>query len=204
MTASFTDELTALIPFLTAKERAELDKLLTAGAPVWAPMVNETDPTIPSPQAQAYDSDADILFYGGAAGGGKTDLIIGCALTRHRNSLILRREHRQHKGTIRRTQELVGSRDGFNSQDSVWKLPHGKYIEFGSCKDPGDEIGYQGRPHDLIAFDEITHFLESQFRFLQGWLRTTVEGQRCRIICAGNPPTSSEGDWVRAYLGAMA
>jgi len=52
-----------------------------------------------------------------------------------------------------------------------------------------------------FSFDEITHFLESQFRFLIGWLRTTVPGQRCRVICSGNPPTDAEGDWIIQYWG---
>lgn len=74
-------------------------------------------------------------------------------------------------------------------------------IEFGSCPNLGDEIVHQGIPHDFIGFDEITHFLEAQFRFLIGWNRTTKEGQRCRIVCAGNPPTDSDGEWVKKFWG---
>ena len=46
------------------------------------------------------------------------------------------------------------------------------------------------------CFDEITHFSRSQYRYLTLWLRSTIPGQRCRIICTGNPPTTSEGWWV--------
>jgi hypothetical protein len=35
------------------------------------------------PQTEAYFCEADELFYGGQAGGGKTDLLIGLALTAH-------------------------------------------------------------------------------------------------------------------------
>jgi hypothetical protein len=35
----------------------------------------------PGPQAQAFACEADELFYGGQAGGGKTDLGLGLALT---------------------------------------------------------------------------------------------------------------------------
>ena len=84
-----------------------------------------------------------------------------------------------------------------------WSAGHfkttGPEIEFGSCSNVGDEIKYQGRPHDFIGFDEITHFNESQFRFLCGWLRTTKPGQRCRVICAGKPPTDENGRWVIQY-----
>ena len=45
----------------------------------------------PGPQAQAFLCEADELFYGGEAGGGKTDLGIGLALSAHKRSLLLRR-----------------------------------------------------------------------------------------------------------------
>src|SRR6266540_2626307 len=44
------------------------------------------------PQRLAYDAMADITGYGGAAGGGKSLLEIGLAVTRHRRSIIFRRE----------------------------------------------------------------------------------------------------------------
>jgi hypothetical protein len=38
----------------------------------------------PGPQTMAYESKADIVGYGGAAGGGKTDLACGSIITRTR------------------------------------------------------------------------------------------------------------------------
>ena len=43
----------------------------------------------PGPQTQAFLCEADELFYGGEAGGGKTDLGIGLALTAHRRAPLL-------------------------------------------------------------------------------------------------------------------
>lgn len=51
------------------------------------------------------------------------------------------------------------------------------------------------------CFDEIPDFTESQYKFIIGWLRTTFPGQRCRIVAAGNPPTTAEGLWVIDYWG---
>jgi hypothetical protein len=39
------------------------------------------------------------------------------------------------------------------------------------------------------------------FRFVTGWNRSTEPGQRCRVVCTGNPPCSAEGDWVIGYWG---
>src|SRR3954463_4516947 len=45
----------------------------------------------PGPQTEAFNSLADELYYGGQAGGGKSDLGIGAGITSHEYSLILRR-----------------------------------------------------------------------------------------------------------------
>jgi len=186
------DRRAEFIKTLTEEQRVELSEFFIKEQPVWNPL--------PGPQEMALQSTADIMFYGGAAGGGKTDMLIGTALIDHHKSIIFRREATQLTGIIDRMTELLGGRDGFNGQDKIWRLPE-RQVEFGSVPNPGDETRYQGRPHDLIGFDEISNFLEAQFRFLMGWLRTVKSNQRCRVICAGNPPTNSDGDWVRTYWG---
>lgn len=147
----------------------------------------------------AYHSTADIIGYGGAAGGGKTDLACGKALTQHQKVLVLRREATQLTGIIDRFQELIGSRDGYNGADRIWRLP-GKQIEFGSTPNVDDWNKYQGRPHDLLIFDEAANFLESQVRALLGWLRSVDPKQRCQALLTFNPPTNAEGRWIVAFF----
>jgi hypothetical protein len=148
------------------------------------------------PQQLAYDSPADEVFFGGAAGCGKTDLLLGLALTRHRRSILFRREYPQLKAIIDRSREIVGGRGRFSGQGLTWRTDDGRQLEFGAVQHEPDKEKYQGRPHDLKAFDELAHFTKSQFQFLIGWTRTTVPGQRCRVVAAGNPPTTPEGRWV--------
>ena len=155
---------------------------------------------LPGPQNDAYKSKADIVFYGGAAGGGKTDLLIGVAHTQHKKSIIFRREYPQLKAIIDRTVELLADAGKFNKSTMVWTLEDGRNIEFGAVQHIGDERKYQGRPHDLKAFDEITHFTEMQFRTLCGWLRSADNKQRCRVIATGNPPTDSDGEWILRFF----
>lgn len=151
------------------------------------------------PQRMAYESTADIIGYGGAAGGGKTDLACGKSLTQHQKVLVLRREATQLTGIIDRFQELIGSRDGYNGSDRIWRLS-GKQIEFGSTPNVDDWNKYQGRPHDLVIFDEAANFLESQVRALLGWLRSVDPKQRCQALLTFNPPTSAEGRWITAFF----
>ena len=190
--APSTAEMLELIKALPAEAKRELDKVLLAGgAPIWVPQ--------DGPQLSAYHSPADIVFYGGSAGGGKTDLLLGLSLTVQEHSIIFRREAVQLVGIEERMAKILGSRKGYNSQDGVWRLPGKRILELGSVKEPGDWIKYQGRPHDAKLFDEICHFTELQFRTLIGWLRTDNPKVRQRVVCAGNPPTEPEGEWVKRF-----
>jgi hypothetical protein len=186
-----TNEIRELLPYMTPEERAQVNAILSRDKAVWRPL--------PGPQTMAYETQADIIGYGGAAGGGKSDLACGKALTQHEKVMILRREATQLSGIIDRMTTLLGTRDGYNGQEKIWRLP-GRQIEFGSVPHLGDETKYQGRPHDLLVFDEAANFLEFQIRFLLGWLRTTNPKQRCQALLTFNPPTSTEGQWVLSFF----
>jgi hypothetical protein len=73
-------------------------------------------PWIPNagPQTQAYFHPAKVLLYGGAGGGGKTDLSIGLAYTAHERSLMLRRKYADLGGLLDRAKQIHGSTNGFN------------------------------------------------------------------------------------------
>lgn len=140
---------------------------------------------------------ADELLYGGAGGGGKSDLLCGLALTKHKRSLIMRRQYTDLGAIIERAIEINGTRKGFNgAPPPKLRTDDGRLVEFGAAKSPGDEQSWQGQPHDNLSIDEITQFLESQIRMLMGWVRSTVPGQRCRTVFATNPPVSTDGDWI--------
>src|SRR6266481_1499150 len=149
----------------------------------------------PGAQARAYGCEADELFYGGQAGGGKTDLGLGLALTAHKRSLILRRINKDAVKLVERVAQILGHRDGYNGQLQRWKLGD-RLIEFAGCEHDDDKHRFKGDPHDLIYFDEGTDFLQSQYRFIIGWNRNTNPHQRCRVVVGSNPPTTSEGLWV--------
>lgn len=183
---------------LPPEARQAVDALLVEDRTVapWRPLLDVNAPARQTPQEAAFASPADFLFYGGAAGGGKTDLLIGLALTQHRRSILFRREAKQLRAITDRIRQILGTGNGFNAQQNRWRLPDGRLLDLGGVKDAGDEQAYQGQPHDLIAFDELPQFLERQFRFLSGWNRTSEPDQRCRVVGAGNPPSSAEGEWV--------
>lgn len=188
-----TAEIEDLIKYLTPEEQKELDELLFGeGAPIWTPL--------PGPQLWAYGAMADITGYGGAAGGGKTDLICGLSLTHHKRVLIARREKAQTEGVVQRLTEILGDTNGYNSQKGIWRTGD-TLIEFGGLDNPGDERRWQGRAHDLKAYDEVTEMRESQVRFTMGWKRSNDPTVRPRILMTFNPPTTAEGQWVIKFFG---
>lgn len=174
----------------------ELLQKTTAENQIWTPL--------DGPQLEALNSDADETYYGGAAGGGKSDLLLGASITRHTRSIIYRRQFKQLEGLRERAEELLSEIGRWNGQKELWRFNYkgiAKRLEFGAVQLIGDERKYQGRPHDLKNFDEIPHFAKSQYDFLKGWNRTSDPLQRCRVIAAGNPPMDAEGDWVIPYWG---
>lgn len=186
-------EWEALYYAASPEVRAEIDALLDADLAqhIWRAQVGR--------QSEAADSLAFVTGYGGAAGGGKSDLIAGLALTEHKRSAIFRREKTQTEGIIQRLTEIIGSTNGYNSQKSAWRVDD-RLIEFAGLDGPTDHQKWQGRPHDLKAYDEVTEQREAQVRFTMGWTRSNDPQQRCRILMTFNPPTTTEGRWVIRYF----
>ena len=91
------DEVLSKLGALPEGAKARLKQEFLKKNPRWLPTLG--------PQADAYENEADELFYGGQAGGGKTHLAIGLALTAHKRSLILRRVN---KDAVKIVAELPG------------------------------------------------------------------------------------------------
>ena len=91
--------------------------------------------------------------------------------------------------------QILGHDSGYNGHLQRWRLGE-RQIDIAGCEQKSDKQRFKGDPHDLIVFGEGTDFLESQYRFIIGWNRSTDPKQRCRVIVASNPPTTPEGLWV--------
>src|SRR3990167_10898502 len=166
--------------------------------PAWTPQ--------PGPQALAYESQADITGYGGAAGGGKTALLIGLAGTRHTRAIIFRREFPRLEGIEARSREIFNAagverfRDHYNESLHRWELARGATIRFAAMQYEDDKQNFQGRPYDFYGFDEVSEFTETQMRFVTAWNRTTKRGQRCRVVLTFNPPMDEAAEWGIRYF----
>jgi hypothetical protein len=132
-----------------------------------------------------------------------SDALLGIAATRHRKSIIFRREFGQAKDLIERGQIIAGRYGTYNGQTYALRIKRpgepNRNIEFAGCQYEDDKEKYRGRAHDFKGFDEVTDFTYSQYKFLTAWLRTIVPDQRCRVIATCNPPSTPEGRWIIDY-----
>lgn len=178
--------------------------------PLWTPLPPQPgrgimlpDGRVLSPQQLAVETPADETFFGGGGGGGKSHLLLGLAATRHRNSIIFRREFTQFRGAeglIQQSINLIGDERLYNRSLFTWRKIGGfRSLEFGAAKTTADMRKYRGRPHDMKAFDELPEFPEEVYRFLIGWLRTAHVGQRTRVMATGNPPVDDSSQWIKDY-----
>lgn len=188
------NDIKKLLPYLTETEQEELNQLILAD------IEERPFSALPGPQLMAYESKADVVGFGGAAGGGKSFLAAGKALTQFDKSMILRRNGTELTAIVDEVLNMAGTRDGYNGQDKIMRLSD-RQIEFGSTPNIGDEKKYQGRPHSFLCFDEAANFAEIQVRFLMGWNRSTTPGQHCQTLLTFNPPTSAEGRWIVSFFG---
>src|SRR5262249_37129855 len=113
-------------------------------------------------------------FYGGAAGGGKSDALLMGALE-HVNepgyaALILRRtfaDLKKPKALLDRAKEWLSNTGAtYNSQDHQWVFPSGAILAFGYLQNEDDKFQYQSAEYQYIAFDELTQFTETQYTYL--------------------------------------
>jgi predicted phage terminase large subunit-like protein len=105
-------------------------------------------------------------FYGGAAGGGKSEAILMSAAmyvdTPGYSALILRKnlpDLKQPGALIPRSKEWWSGRGAtWNVQNKIWTFPSGAVIMFGYLEHDKDIDNYMGSEYQFIGYDEMTQF----------------------------------------------
>jgi len=156
------------------------------------------------PQWQALESTADILIFGGSAGGGKTIMLLFEMLKWIKNPMfrgvIFRRESPQitKEGglwdTSQRFYPLVGGQ-GVEGK-LLWRFQSGASVGFDHLQLDRDVEKWQGSQIPAIFFDELVHFTERQFFYMMSRNRSAsgIPGYM-RATC--NPDPDS---WVAKFI----
>jgi predicted phage terminase large subunit-like protein len=158
----------------------------------------------PGPQYDFVQSNADIVIYGGAAGGGKSFGLLLDPLRHHNNpdfgGVIFRKTSVQvrNEGGLWDESSKLYTLFGARPREAVlsWRFPSGMSMSFGNLEYEKDVFNYQGAQIPWIGFDELTHFSESQFFYMLSRNRS-ASGVRPRIRCTCNPDPDS---WVRRFI----
>lgn len=153
------------------------------------------------PQEDFLSSPADIVIYGGGAGGGKTWALLIEPLRHINNSdfrfVIFRRSYPQiiNPGGLQdealALYPYLGGKDTQPSSGITWKFPSGASGRFAHMQHDKNRKDWQGSQIPLIGFDELTHFTADQFWYMLSRNRSTC-GVRPYIRATTNP----EPGWV--------
>jgi hypothetical protein len=155
---------------------------------------------VSAPQTGFLVLDHLEAFYGGAAGGGKSDALLAGALqyvdVPGYAALILRRTFKQLSlpgAIMARSKEWLAPfrKSGevhWNDDDKTWTFPSGATLTFGYLDVADDIYRYQGPEFQYIGFDELTQFSEDQYTYLFSRVRRTVDiPVPLRVRAAANP-----------------
>jgi hypothetical protein len=199
------------LEYLALLEAEEADRV--RDLPIWSPKDPEF-PDIYTPQMALVESDADIIFFGGGVGSGKTFAVACLALTQSESTLILRREFSQHEEIVNVFTKLVGAENIVGGTLIKWrdeskknKTIRAKRIRLGHLQHPEkDWQKYQGLQFGQVIIDEATAFPEKIIRLLMAWNRKPAEFKNGKIvhkkidkiktIFTFNPPITHEGLWI--------
>lgn len=173
---------------------------ITTGASAGNSSIWHPDPRN-EPQCLAYElarSGAVMeMGFGGMAGGGKTDMLLGIAATLFHRSRIMRREFPQLDGIIERGNEVYPTLFIAGSKKH-WRFDR-RVIALRSMQYAKNWKKYQGQAIEFLGIDEATEFGENSIRSVTGWIRS-AEGVRTLVVYATNPPTTPEGEWIIRYF----
>lgn len=172
------------------------------------PKMTKYSPHIPTPKQAAFllltNREA---FYGGAAGGGKSDALLMAALqyvdVPGYRAILFRKTYADLSlpgALMDRAHQWLQPYDDvrWNEKDKTYTFPSGATLTFGYLEHDNDKYRYQGAEFQFIGFDELTHIRLSSYRYMFSRLRR-LKGAPVPLRVRGASNPGGEGhEWVKA------
>lgn len=153
-------------------------------------------------QERALECPAFEVFFGGAAGGGKTDFLLadfldGVNYGSDHKGILFRKTYPEFEEIVARSRDLYPALGAvYNESKSKWTFPKGATIKFRALERDADVHKYQGHAYTYVAWDELPNW-SSSFCYIYMFSRCrSGTGVPCRIRATGNPGSPGHA-WVK-------
>lgn len=160
-------------------------------------------------QYAALNTPAEMLLFGGAAGSLKsqTMLVDASLLYRRRgySAIIFRKTLDELRFLINRGVELYVNGLGatYNEQQKTFKWPWGAQIKFTYLENENDVFRLQGNEYQFVGFDESTHFMEFQIRYMINSRMRSIDGIPLKVRLASNPGNIGHDYHMKIFMGKL-
>ena len=149
------------------------------------------------PQTMLLACEADIAFFGGSAGGGKTHGMLLDFLNHYEEStasaIFFRRttpEITELGGPWDCSKELYYDFGGEPKESNhLWTFPSGAKMRMTHLEKESDRYKFQGSQLAIQYWDELSHFTRKQFFYLLSRNRSTGNIRPYIIACPNTPNT---------------
>lgn len=193
----------AIISELTRQQREAFLKGTT-------PRMTKYIPHKPYPKQAAFLLvKAREAFYGGAAGGGKSDALLMGALQYvdipGYSAIIFRKTYAdlvKPGALIDRAKDWLmpwvkKNEIHWSEKERKFTFPSGAILQFGYMENVNDKYTYQGGEYQYIGWDELTHIYEECYEYMFSRLRRTTDSVVPLRVRAASNPGGMGHEWVK-------